>query len=488
MKTAYIHCRMASLLDKIDSLKNQKNPKGGLMKYSKREAISRVHKIPEIRFEDQKITSFAGLIILQPLLTKLRLRERFRGCFRHIKKSPIIGHHIITLLLIIHLMIGYRKLRDMDYYRDDPMIKRLLGLNKLPDVSTVSRAMANADKESIEQIRQICRWLVIERAKGSMILRLTFDFDGSVLSTSRKAEGTAVGFNKKKKGQRSYYPLFCTIAQTGQVFDVYHRPGNVHDSKGAKRFIRQCITILKEECPWIKIEARLDSAFFSDDIVSMLDEMEVEFTISAPFERFAELKKMIEGRRRWKRFNDKWSYFENKWKPKKWDSKYRFMFIRQKVKEIYKEPIQLDMFIPYEYGYDFKVIITNKKTTAKKVLMFHNGRGSQEGVFGELKSQGQMDYIAVRKLHGNQLYMMSAIMAHNLNREIQMMLKPKSRGTTEKRTPLWEFEELDTLRHRLLQRGGRFTMPQGKLTLTMNANKAVKRDLLHILDALDKAA
>jgi len=49
-------------------------------------------------------------------------------------------------------------------------------------------------------------------------------------------EGTAVGFNRKKKGARSYYPLFCTIAQTGQVFDVYHRPGNVHDSHEARGF------------------------------------------------------------------------------------------------------------------------------------------------------------------------------------------------------------------------------------------------------------
>ena len=59
---------------------------------------------------------------------------------------------------------------------------------------------------------------------------MTLDYDGSVLSTGRHAEGTAVGFNKKKKGARSYYPLFCTVAQTDQVLDVHHRPGNVHDS------------------------------------------------------------------------------------------------------------------------------------------------------------------------------------------------------------------------------------------------------------------
>lgn len=239
-----------------------------------------------------------------------------------------------------------------------------------------------------------------------MPYRITLDFDGSVLSTnSRKTEGTAVGYNKKKKGARSYYPLFCTIAQTGQVFDVYHRPGNVHDSREAREFILECIALIKKELPWVKIEVRMDSAFFSDEIVTALDNQSIEYTISVPFERFAELKKMISGRLRWLNIDQRWSYFESQWKPKKWDRKGRFIFIRHKAKVLYKEPIQLDMFIPHEYGCEFKVIITNKQISAKKVLMYHNGRAAQEGIFGELKSQGQMDYIAVRRLHGNQMYM-----------------------------------------------------------------------------------
>ncbi len=48
----------------------------------------------------------------------------------------------------MHLLLGYRKLRDMDYYRDDPMVKRLLGVTRLPDVSTVSRALARVDQDS----------------------------------------------------------------------------------------------------------------------------------------------------------------------------------------------------------------------------------------------------------------------------------------------------------------------------------------------------
>ena len=57
-----------------------------------------------------------------------------------------------------------------------------------------------------------------------------------------------------------------------------------------------------------------------------------------------------------------------------------------------------------------------------------------------------------------------------------------------KRPAAWPFEKLDTLRHRIIQRAGRFTRPQGELTLTMSANQAVRKDLLHFLDALQKAA
>ena len=458
------------------------------MKSSKREIYSRVHKMPILRFVDQTLTSFAGLIVFQPLLSQLELKKRLRSCFIHLRSGSIFGHHFVLLLLIVHLMLGFRRLQDIDYYKDDPLVKRILGLNRLPDVATISRALADSDQISVEKARELCRNLVLERLKKLALARLTLDFDGSVLSTSRKAEGTAVGFNKKKKGARSYYPLFCTLAQTGQVFDFHHRPGNVHDSNGACDFILACISFFRQEMPGATIEARLDSAFFSDEVVTLLEEAGVKFTISVPFERFSELKKMIEAHKRWRALNGVWSYFENSWKPKAWDRRYRFVFIRQKSKVLNKEPIQLDLFVPHEYGFEFKVIVTNKRTSAKKVLLYHNGRGSQEGVFGELKSQCQMEYIAVRSLCGNQLYMIAAILAHNLNRELQMATIPMARGTTAKRSPLWRFVELATLRHRLIQRAGRLTHPCGRLTLTLGANEAVRDELLGFLEAMDKAA
>ncbi len=93
------------------------------------------------------------------------------------------------------------------------------------------------------------------------------------------------------------------------------------------------------------------------------------------------------------------------------------------------------------------------------MVAFHNGRGAQEGIFAELKSQAQMGYIPVRTLCGNQAYLLAAILAHDLTRELQMQQQPPQRTTTEKRSPLWIFEQLDTLRRKILQRAGRLTAP-----------------------------
>ena len=174
------------------------------VKHSKVDVRGKARPALDVRFEPQNLTSYSGLILFQHFFSLIGIKERLWGCFRHLKVSPIYSHHIILLLLIVHLIIGHRRLRDVDYYRDDEMVKRLLGLKRLPDVSTISRSLGSADKVSVEKVRGESRNLVVERIATEGLARVTLDFDGSVLSTGRHAEGTAVGFNKRKKGARSY--------------------------------------------------------------------------------------------------------------------------------------------------------------------------------------------------------------------------------------------------------------------------------------------
>jgi hypothetical protein len=237
---------------------------------TKSEIHARYHKIPALRFrEDRKLTSFAGLIVLQALLARLELKKRLQAACGHV--AGLYGMSAIMMVVTAHLMLGFRRIREMDYYHDDPYLPRVLCLHQLPDVSTVTRTLSRADDAAINNTRREIRAVVAERVVTAGLRRVTLDFDGSVTSTTGHVEGTAVGYNKKKKGARSYYNLYCTVAQTEQFFDVHFRPGNVHDSNGALEFMDDCFKYMEAAAPReLILEARVDGAFFNDDIIWLL--------------------------------------------------------------------------------------------------------------------------------------------------------------------------------------------------------------------------
>ena len=162
--------------------------------------------------------------------------------------------------------------------------------------------------------------------------------------------------------------------------------------------------------------------------------------------------------------------------------------VRTLSKKQQKGPVQLDLFEPYEYGFDFKVIVTNKQLQAASVVDYHDGRGSQEGVFAELKSQCHVDYVPVRTRYGNETYLLAGLFAFNLIRELQMKTKPPKRNTTRQRSTLWIFEQVDTLRKTILQRAGRISRPAGTFTLTFCSGKNLKERVLAFIQSLDTAA
>ena len=145
------------------------------MKSSKAQTQAKFHKIPMIRFEDQQLTSFSGLLIFQLLFKQINLKKRLKKCFAHLKNSPIFGRHLIVMLIIVHQLIGFRRLRELDYYRDDPIVLRLMGLRKLPDVSTISRSLSQMEHDGVENVRLLSRSVVVEGLQREQLPRLTLD-------------------------------------------------------------------------------------------------------------------------------------------------------------------------------------------------------------------------------------------------------------------------------------------------------------------------
>ncbi len=154
------------------------------MKCSRTDVHCKTHSLPVLRFEESQLTSFSGLVLIQELFRRLDLKERLRRCFEHLVVSPIFGHATVVLSLVLHLLMGFRELRDIRYYADDPLVRRTLGLRRLPDVATLSRALAQADPKSVEQLHRLLRELVVARLAKLDLPRVTLEARSSVLEDS----------------------------------------------------------------------------------------------------------------------------------------------------------------------------------------------------------------------------------------------------------------------------------------------------------------
>ena len=214
------------------------------MKSSKSNTHSKVHKIPEIKSDNSKLTSFAGALIFQNYFQKISFRSKLRDISKHLKDHSIYRIEKKLEVLLYLILFGYRFIANLKYLENDPIFKRCVGLKRIPSASSITRAMNNVDYKTYRNYKYLSRDIVLARLVKEKLTRVTLDFDGSVISTkSKTTQRTAVGFNKQKKGSRSYYPLFCTVAQTGQVLEHLIRPGNVHDSKRSHVFMRSNIQV-----------------------------------------------------------------------------------------------------------------------------------------------------------------------------------------------------------------------------------------------------
>src|SRR5690606_39747017 len=120
---------------------------------------------------------------------------------------------------------------------------------------------------------------------------------------------------------------------------------------------------------------------------------------------------------------------------------YRCVGLRRRVRQPQAGPIQLDLFQPTDREYEFKVVLTNKDVGAQSILDYHDGRGAQEGHFAELKTDLPMEYLPSRRLVGNQVWLLSTLLAHALTRELQMCAAPPRHArNTPNRQPLWQLE------------------------------------------------
>jgi len=443
-----------------------------------------------IEFVDQDLSSYSGLELFRRYFRVIRLNSRIRQAFREHRLTGDYGLVSFILVFVALWLTGGRRLRHIGFLSDDPLVKRLCGLARVPSDRSASRWLRQFTNDSLQALVKLNSEIVTDKLRELNLPRLTLDFDGSVLSCGQTVGWAFRGYNPHKRYAPSYYPLLCHIAQTGHFLQVKNRPGNVHDSKGALGVIRSCVEQLRSTLVGVRLEARLDSAFFQKDILRWLDRQGVEFAVKVPMWNWLGIKKAINSVKYWYRHSATLSSRKLSIFIDSWGMMVECTVIRQKLsdKRVAKN-VQLDLFTPDDGIYEYAVIYSNKSLRADHLWEFYNGRAAMEHQIAELKGEFGFDTIPTHHYQGNSAYQLVSQLTYNLVRNFQLDARlAEARPRTASRTNLFSFASLGTLRFEWIAAAGRIINRSGAQVLKLCQNERRRQRFEQIGSSLDRLA
>jgi len=459
------------------------------MRIRKADLRHRVNAPLALRFNARGLTSFAGLELVRRFFRDVGLVQHLR---RHLSGTGLdndFGVVRMVLLLLGLLIAAGRRLRHLLFLQEDPMVLRFCGMKRVPTPRTVSRWLCRFTRHHRDRLLHVNDELVAEAVRRSKVRRLTFDVDGSVVSTGLQVEWAFRGFNPHHRKVPSYYPVTAYEAQTGQIFRVKNRPGNIQDGKASLGFLRdlfaQVRTTLGRQYP---LEFRMDGAFFRNDVLDLLDTQKATYAIKVPFYTWVGLKRLIQERRRWRKIDATISYFVRTLSLAPWGKTLRVVVYRKRVHHWTRKNFQLDLFDPADGHFEYSAIVTNTGLNGRNLWFFMCGRGSHEKAYAELKGGFAFDCVPTRNYGANSAWQILSILAFNLMRSFQVATTAQPRARSRKRRTLHLFQTIQSLRYQWLNRAGRFICPDGRPTLDLGVSPGVKNQFLLMSERLAKAA
>jgi len=438
-----------------------------------------------IEFVRQDLTSYGGLELLRRYLRLLDLHRRLRVAFQAYGFRGDYGAPRLVLLIMALLVVGARRLEHLRYFAHDPLVMRLCGLARVPSERTVVNWLKQFTQEALQALITLNSELLYEQIERLALPRLTIDVDGSVVCTGSKVAWAFRGFNPHHRKSLSYYPLLAHLAQTGHILRLRNRPGNVHDSRGAERFLRELIHELRARFGrGLPLEFRMDAAFFQQEIFALLAREGCEYAIKVGFWKWVGLKALVTAQREWQRITPQVSAFETPLALEAWGLTLRVVVYRKRVHHETRKNFQLDLFSPDDGHFEYSAVATNKALSPAALWAFAAGRGAQEKTFAELKGEFAFDVVPTNHYGANSAWQHLSVLTHNLLRSFQLQTLAAPKPRSWKRTYAYALRSMRTLRFLLIARAGRLTRLHGRQVLQLSQNEATQALYEHVEHAL----
>ena len=356
-------------------------------------------------FTEKNLTGNAGLIHFGRFVKKLYLKEMLTKHIR-ISRASNADYQIANaiIMLMMGVLAGVKHMSHMGILKVDKVICSLFNWDRFPVSSTFGRLFKLFNHASCNELADVENIIRRKVWKKRWFGRVTLDFDSTVRGVFGYQEGAEVGYNPDKKGQKSYHPLFCFIAETRECLHNWFRPGNAYSANGIVDFASECFARLPKGV-W-KVFVRADSAFFNGIFLDLLESRGALYLIKV---KMKNLITLLSGKR-WKQIKNMPGFesTEFEYQCADWKRARHFVAIR-KLTKVVTEGL---LFPSYEY--DYFCYVTNERLTPLTAHKRYGKRATSENWIEWCKNQMAAGSILTDDFWANSAIFQTCIMAYNI--------------------------------------------------------------------------
>jgi hypothetical protein len=357
-------------------------------------------------YTGKNLTKHAGLVNLGKFADKIGLPgilDRRLTIKRGVTADYAIADAV--MMLMMGVLAGAKHLSHLAILKADVPIRKLFGWELFPDASTFGKLFKRFNMGHCHELGEAEAEARKRVWSKKWFPRITLDMDSTVIGVTGSQEGAEKGYNPKKKGQKSYHPLLCFIAETRECLHNWFRSGSAYTSNGAVEFLKECYERIPQRVAQIFVRA--DSGFFDGDLLDFLESRHSEYLIKV---KMKNLVTLLMGQKSWQREKGKTGIetvvFMHQCHG--WEKERRFVAIRKLV------AVQTEgVFFPLPQ-YEFFCYVTNLPHAPWHIHKLYGQRATSENWISWCKSQMASGTIRTGSFWANSAIFQSCILAYNL--------------------------------------------------------------------------
>jgi len=360
-------------------------------------------------FDLKNATAVAGAnLLVDFMINVLQIHEHLGGIsFSKAHWSTYTLVNEIETLLCAYAL-GYERIFHIEELESDPLLCRKLGVQKLPDITTLYRNLARFNSE--DRVNELCqpnRRLLEHIMRGQKIAIL--DIDTTVETVFGQQEGSCIGYNERYHGRASFQPFLAFEGLSQAAVHARLRSGQKPSSDDVIAFIQESKANLPSGVKLAYV--RGDRGMTSERVCAYLESKGVSYTLKLkmPSTLYSRIFRGV----LWRRLpNDDDSIVIEvgsvMFRANSWLKHRRVVLVRT------RPAFEQQQKLFDEYSWHYEAIVTDLDWDPEDIWHFYNKRCACENYIKELKYGINIDAISKAKFWPNAADLWLKVISYNI--------------------------------------------------------------------------